>query len=138
MYVTFDGVVMSDCESPESLRTWPRPVTTDDQGRFTIHGIGRDLTVTCSASDPRYPDQRFRIPTDARDGPKEVALALEPGIVVEGRVLADDTGQPIARALVNHVRADDRGRFTIRQPFNQVRRLLAVPPEGVTLPPPGG
>ena len=82
-------------------------------------------------SDPRYPDQRFRIPTDARDGPKEVTLALRPGIVVEGRVLADDTGQPIAQAFVNHVRADDQGRFSIRQPFNQVRRLLAAPPEGV-------
>ncbi len=130
MYVTFDGIIMSDCESPGSLRTWPRPVTTDDQGRFTIHGIGRDVTVTCSVSDPRYPDQRFRIPTDARDGPKEVALALTPGIVVAGRVLADDTGRPIGQALVNHVRADDQGHFTIRQPFNQVRRLLAVPPEG--------
>jgi hypothetical protein len=130
MYITFDGIILGDSESPEALRACPRPVTTDDQGRFTINGIGRDLTVTCSVNDPRYPVQRFRIPTDAREGPKEVALALTPGIVVEGRILADDTGQPIAQALVNKVRTDDQGRFTIHQPFNQVRRLLAVPPEG--------
>ncbi len=130
MYVTFDGIVLGDCATPEALRTWPRPVTTDAQGRFAINGIGRDLTVTCSVDDPRYPRQSLRIPTDARDGPKEVALALRPGIVVEGRVLADDTGRPIGQALVNHVRADDQGHFTIRQPFNQIRRLMAVPPEG--------
>jgi RNA polymerase sigma factor (sigma-70 family) len=131
MYITFDGIILGDCESPEKLRSWPRPVTTDAQGRFTINGIGRGLTVTCRMDDPRYPSEWFRIPTDAKEGPKEIALALTPGIVVEGRVLADDTGQPIARAIVNQVRADDRGHFTIHQQFNLVRRLLAVPPEGI-------
>ena len=129
-YITFDGVALGDSESPETLRAWPQPIITDDQGRFTIKGIGRDFTVTFSVNEPRYPHQWIRVPTDAREGTKEVALALTPGIVVEGRVLADDTGQPIAQAIVNHIRADDLGRFTIHQPFNYSRRLLAVPPEG--------
>ena len=41
---------------PEELRNWPRPVKTDDRGRFSFAGIGRDLTVDLHIRDPRFAD----------------------------------------------------------------------------------
>ena len=39
---------------PEAVLAWPRSVKTDDQGSFTLAGIGRDLTVYLGTRDPRF------------------------------------------------------------------------------------
>jgi RNA polymerase sigma factor (sigma-70 family) len=129
---------------PDGLRTWPRPAKTNDQGRFTFAGIGRDTTVFLNVRDPRFAHQSLKARTDDRDGPIELMLALQPATIVEGRALAADTGRPIPRAIVSvgsslhwlfsgsgrHFRADDQGRFTAHVLPGQYYSIRAYPPEG--------
>jgi len=136
----FDGVGMGNPPPPEGLRVWPSPGATDDQGRFAVTGIGRDVTVGFHVRDRRFASARFQVRTDDRDGPKTVTEALRPAMIVEGRVLAADTGLPIPQALVEvgltmggaeaRHRADDQGHFTAHvQPATHYR-VRAFPPEG--------
>ena len=43
---------------------WPKPVTTDAEGRFTLRGVGRDLDAVLTVHHPRFALQRIR----GRDG----------------------------------------------------------------------
>ena len=136
---------------PEELRAWPKPVTTDDQGRFTLAGIARGLTVRLEVRDIRFARQRFDVETDFGDGPKEVNLALQPATIIEGRALAADTGQPFAHAVIAvrasfrsrpglfdaKFRADDQGRFKVT-PFPGDRFRISVFPPRVNLTRPAG
>jgi RNA polymerase sigma factor (sigma-70 family) len=109
--------------APEEARTWPRSPRTDDQGRFVFSGVGRGLFVSFVVHDLRYAQQWLSVPTDDREGPKEITLALQPAKIIEGRVLAADTGQPIPSAVIDvgadtktgsaisKFRADALGRF---------------------------
>jgi len=143
---TFDGVNMGKNRPAAGLRTWPSPITTDEQGRFALTGIGHDLTVAFGVHDLRFADQGLRIQTDARDADKEITLALQPATIVEGRALAADTGQPVARALVDvsssngpdglggggvaRSRADDQGHFAANVLPGKHYSIQAHPPEG--------
>ncbi len=133
---------------PEGLRAWPRPVTTDAQGRFTLNGIGRGLSVWLSVHDPRFAQHRFDLPGRDRDAGKEVSLALHPSTIIEGRVLAADTGQPIPDATdrragrLRHVRRPVHDEVPHRRPGAVpgqpvLGRLLppaGLPPQGPGLP----
>ena len=136
----YDGVSMGNPPPPEGLRVWPRPVTSDDQGRFTLAGIGRDVTVGFHVRDRRFTSGGFRVNTDDREGPKTITEALRPAMIVEGRVLAADTGLPIPQALVAvgltmggaeaRSRADNQGRFSAAVQPARNYRVQAFPPEG--------
>ena len=136
----YDGVNMGNPPPPEGLRVWPGPVTTDYQGNFAVAGIGRNITVGFHIRDRRFAREGIQIRTDDRDGPKTVTQALRPGMTIEGRVLAADTGQPIPHSLVavglsmaggaaRH-RADDQGRYTATVQLFTNYRMRAYPPEG--------
>ena len=56
---TFDGVSLWDARL-EGMRVWPRPVTTDQKGRFTLAGIGGGLTVSLEVRDLRFAARRSR------------------------------------------------------------------------------
>jgi RNA polymerase sigma factor (sigma-70 family) len=113
--------------APVGLKAWPRPVATDVQGRFTFTGVGRGLDASLAVRDPRFAQQAIRVQTDNTGGPKDIAAALQPATIIEGRVLADDTGQPIPDAVLSissrfaaasggrtmKFRADGQGRFRI-------------------------
>jgi DNA-directed RNA polymerase specialized sigma24 family protein len=144
----YDGVNMGNPPPPEGLRVWPRPRTTDDQGRFAVAGIGRDVTVGFHVVDRRFASAGFRVQTDDPKGPKLVTQALLPAVIVEGRVLTADTGQPIPHSLVEvgaritgpggrvlesggvRSRADQEGRFTVSTQPAKNYRVRAFPPEG--------
>jgi len=136
----YDGVSMGNPPPPEGLRVWPGPVTTDDQGRFAVTGIGRDVTVGFHIRDRRFASGGFQVRTDDRDGPKTVTEALRPATIVEGYVLAADTGEPILQALVEvglsmaggglRCRANNQGRFTASVQLGKNYRVQAFPPEG--------
>jgi RNA polymerase sigma factor (sigma-70 family) len=129
---------------PEELNAWPKPVTSDDQGRFTLSGIGRGLSVSLYVHDSRFARQRLEVVTDERNGPKEVTLALQPATIIEGRTLAGDTGQPVSRAVVSvrasfgalggmfttKFRADDQGQFKANPFPGDYFRMRAFPPAG--------
>jgi RNA polymerase sigma factor (sigma-70 family) len=130
----------------EKLTPWPKPVTTDAQGRFVLRGLGRDLAVGLHIHDERFGRQDLhRVPT--RDG-KEVTLLLAAPQVVEGRVTFKDSGKPVpgARLLVEGQdrainkptfqhgtatgRTDGEGRFRlVSYPGNHVH-ITVLAPEG--------
>ncbi len=140
----FDGVATSG-NPPDGMLTWPRPVTTDDQGRIALTGLGRGpgIAINLSIVDPRHALQSLQIDA-ARPGDQEVTLALQPATTIEGRVLAADTGLPVPNAVVSvgagrgqsrgfrvsRVHADDRGRFTASSSPGEYFQLHAYAPEG--------
>jgi RNA polymerase sigma factor (sigma-70 family) len=136
---TFDGVSMAGNPPPDGLRDWPSNVVTDDQGRFELTGIGRDVTVGFHVRDRRFASAGFDVRTDDRDGPKTVMEALRPAVIVEGRVLAADTGLPIPQALVEvgltrggaeaRHRTDNQGRFTANVQLASNYRIKAISSE---------
>ncbi len=131
-------------ERPAGLLNWPRPVRTDDQGRFTIAGVGREMTAYLGIRDPRFATRSLLVRTNAAAGPIEVTRALEPATVVEGRALAADTGLPIPHAIVSlgssltpffsgaghHFPADDQGRFSARATPGDYYSIRGYPPDG--------
>ena len=129
---------------PKGLRTWPGPSTTDDQGRLTLRGIGRDLGISMSIRDPRF--ARQGVVRQVQAGAETKTLVLQPAQIIEGRVLAADTGQPIPNAIVaagtdvdsefargfhtGKFRADAGGRFSINPMIGSNYTLGAFPPAG--------
>jgi hypothetical protein len=94
------------------LPGWPRPATTDANGYFALHGIGRGLRVSLIVLDPRFAPQTFEAATDAADA-KPLKVTLQPARTLTGRVTYADTGKPVAHAEV-HVGAGD-GPGGVRQ-----------------------
>ena len=130
---TFDGVSLGNTPPPDGLRVWPRNPVTDDEGRFELTGIGRDVTVGFHIRDRRFVSAGFDVRTDDRDGPKIVTEALRPAIIVEGRVLAADTGLPVPRRssrLIREWEAAGQGieptiKATSRQTCNSPRNIAS-------------
>ena len=80
------------------------------------------LRHASTSATPASPSQRFDLEADDRDDAKEVTLALQPATIIEGRVLAADTGQPIPDAVISvtgqlrHVRRDVHDQVPRRRP----------------------
>ena len=80
-------------------------------------------------SDLRYARQNLYVDPAKASAANETTIALEPGRVIEGRVLAADTGQPVPNAVISasglemnehargyfvtKFRADENGRFAM-------------------------
>jgi RNA polymerase sigma factor (sigma-70 family) len=144
---TWDGISFWD-SPPEGLRTWPGPIKTDDQGRLVLNGVGRGLSVNFTVRDLRFARQDRTVepagPTASRD--TEKTIALESSRIIEGRVLAADTGKPIPNAVVSATtrvhnenangffttkfRADAQGRFQMNPIAGEVYTLGAFPTGG--------
>ena len=131
---TFDGISFGIAHPPAGLSNWPRPITSDEQGRFSLAGISRDVTVGFTVRDKRFAEHNFRVETDARDGPKEFSQTLQPATVIEGKVVAADTGKPIASAAIRvsgvHVISDQNGHYAANVPPAAGIKLEVFPPEG--------
>ena len=141
----FDGASLSE-GPPREIRAWPRPAKTDDHGKFELSGIGRDLAVSLSVRDLRFARQIMNIQTDSSAASKEITLALQPARIIEGRVLAADTGKPIPSAVVSvatrvqnehangyftaKFRADAEGRFHLNPIAGEQFTLSAFPTNG--------
>ena len=96
-------------EGLNDLPAWPKPATTDSEGRFTLHGVGRGCRVVLNIVDPRYAREIIELETDNAPGVKVVSSTLRPAQVITGRVTYADTGEGVSRALVE-ILARDRGR----------------------------
>jgi beta-lactamase regulating signal transducer with metallopeptidase domain len=54
-------------EPPHQLRAWLAPMTTDDQGRFTLRGLGAGWTVSLTVLDDRFARQRLLVNPQAHE-----------------------------------------------------------------------
>ncbi len=88
-------------EPPADLPFWPKPVTTDAEGRFTLHGIPSGQGVGLQVRDERFAIQTLDIKPQKIDKPEEITIALAPARILEGTVTAADTGKPIPHAHVH-------------------------------------
>ncbi len=124
------------------LPAWPKPATTDADGRFTLRGVGRDMRVTLTVNDPRFALQGIAVETDRTPGSKQVTMALAPAQIITGRVTYADTGRPVARGRieVGAIRkngtnfmgfaTDGTGQFRVNPSPGDRYRISASPPDG--------
>ena len=129
---------------PQGLRAWPTSAKTDDQGKVAIAQLVPGYSVNLIVSDPRYARQNVDIEATSLATSKEITVALEPARIIEGRVLAADTGQPIPNAAISvrasygvlgpmftsKFRADDQGRFRVSPHPGDYFRMRVEPADG--------
>ena len=60
---------------PAGNRAWPRPATTDNQGKLVLSGIGRGLSVNLTVSDNRFAQQYLDLQADSLGASKEIIRA---------------------------------------------------------------
>ena len=128
----------------------PRLATTGQDRRPGKNLIVRDRPrCTCRAShvsDLRYARQDLYVDPAKASAANETTIALEPGRIIEGRVLAADTGQPVPNAIVSasglemnehargyfvtKFRADEKGRFAMNPTAAESYTLGAFPTGG--------
>ncbi len=87
-------------DQPGKLAAWPPPATTNEDGRFTIHGAGRGVQLGVLIDDWRFARLLVEIDTDGSADTKNVTMAVEPARVFTGRVTFADTGEPAPHARV--------------------------------------
>jgi RNA polymerase sigma factor (sigma-70 family) len=83
----------------------PAAITTDEQGRFRLTGVGRDREAVLIVSGPRIESKIVHVSTQRIVEGKEVKeAAIEvvagPTKPIEGTVCARDTGKPLAGVSV--------------------------------------
>jgi RNA polymerase sigma factor (sigma-70 family) len=136
------GFSFTDQPPPKDLPLWPKPVTTDAQGRFEIRGFGRGQTIDLVIEDDHFATQKLTLETGTQAKPKPVSLALAPPQKVEGKVVAEDNGEPVAgasitiaafrnyqgNAVVTHT--DAQGRYHVNAYPGDPISVEVFPPEG--------
>ncbi len=137
----FDGVSYGP-RIANDFPAWPKAVTTDPEGRFTVRGVGRGLHAALAVHDPRFALQTVEVETDDASGPKTVTAALAPSQVVKVRVNYGDTGKPVPHARlrlmasrgravrVDEAETDAEGRTSVNSwPADRTYGIIAFPPE---------
>ncbi len=89
------------------------------EGRFTIEALPADATVELAVAKPglamsQKSDSSFVNGLKYRAGQTNIVLTLEPGATVEGHVIREDTGAPVAGARVFVVEAQPSAPETIQ------------------------
>jgi RNA polymerase sigma factor (sigma-70 family) len=122
---------------PDNLAIWPGAVTADEQGRFSIRGIGPGMSVELHVVDDRFGLQSILVPdTSKAQDAENVRRSLEPARVLEGRITYADSGKPAANVevqgwgLESHGRTDTQGRFRINSRNEEMGLLIAYSPPG--------
>src|SRR5262249_18652238 len=99
---------------------WPPAATTDDNGRFTLRGVNRSMSLRARIQDERFATDELALEPRPMG---EAARALAPARIFEGRVIAEDTRKPMPGVGVYvtsrphfsslFARTDKDGRFRI-------------------------
>jgi hypothetical protein len=123
----FDGVAYS-FTTINDLPAWPKPVTTDAGGRYTLRGVSREQGAVLVVHHPGFGLQRIQVETNGDSDSKPMPAALVPAQVLTGRVTYADTGKGVPHAPLE-VRAslgraavladfetDADGRFRLNPP----------------------
>ena len=129
-----DGPEFLRWKQAKDLPAWPRPALTDAQGRFIVRGAGQDLRAILTIDDPRFASQNINVDTDNTPNSKPVILAVQPARIIVGRVVAADTGKPIADAIVatmaGSVETDRDGRFRAKAESADRQVIQVLAPQG--------
>jgi hypothetical protein len=138
----FDGVVYS-WRKVTDLPAWPKPVTTDPEGHYTLRGLGRDQEAVLTVHDPRFALQRIPIRTNDASEAKPTTAALIPAQIITGQVTYADTGKVVPHATLevmaiqgrvgipSDFETDDQGRFRLNPPpADRSYGVRAYPPAG--------
>jgi RNA polymerase sigma factor (sigma-70 family) len=111
-----------------AVAAWPASQVTNRDGNFAFDGLPPRATVHLAVRDDRYCPQWLTLKT-GEDGPADAGtIKLEPPRTLEGRVVAADSMQPLANAIVDvtsairgapilgsvRARTDANGRFTVK------------------------
>jgi RNA polymerase sigma factor (sigma-70 family) len=137
-----DGVAYSFTKINETP-AWPKPVTTDAEGRYTLHGLGPETGAVLIVHHPRFALQRIQVDTNVASDSKPMTAALVPAQILTGRVTYADTGKGAPHAPL-HVMAshgtlrtpadfetDGEGRFRLNPPpADHSFYITAYPPAG--------
>jgi RNA polymerase sigma factor (sigma-70 family) len=123
----------------------PSPLRTDAAGGFEFGGVGPGCEVQLLVEDDRFAPQWLVLTTQAGERTDAGTLPLAPRRVLEGSLVCQDTGLPLAGvrvtgssvskktgALSTHVDAwtDAEGRFRLCPFPGEEVGLLAYPPAG--------
>jgi beta-lactamase regulating signal transducer with metallopeptidase domain/protocatechuate 3,4-dioxygenase beta subunit len=147
----FEGI---QCWRPPSqLPFWPKSVTADAEGRFTLRGVDRSGILNVQVRDDRFGIDWLHIgqasEKDANTHVKlspsgEVTLSPPPARFFEGTITYEDTHKPAAKARVEigasvdpHScimnmagQTDADGRFRLNPYSGKIFHITVHPPEG--------
>jgi hypothetical protein len=131
-------------DAAKRLPLWPGPISTDDQGRFVVNGVGKDSGIELQVRDDRFARQLFLLKTDEATVGKEITRALQPAQLIEGTVTYADTGHPVPHARLTAYasaekygrgtsvegHADEKGHFRLNPYAGRFYTIAAYPPDG--------
>ncbi len=138
------GIEVIHMYPPDDLPIWPKPVTTDKDGCFTLKGLNCDRGLWVRLDDDRFAVDwaELKIPSNKSE---QITLTFPSSQIVEGDVKYEDTQKPVpyARIIVGadaagqgtcieriSGRADANGHFRIVPYSGKVFDITAYPPEG--------
>jgi RNA polymerase sigma factor (sigma-70 family) len=87
-------------DPPKDIPGWPATATTDEKGKFVIRGVGRDQTATLLVNDDRFARHSLIVNTGAKGKLQEIQEVLTPARLLQGTVVAEDTGKPLTKVLI--------------------------------------
>ena len=138
----FDGAAYSFTKIND-FPAWPKPVTTDSDGRYTLRGLGQDLGAVFTVHHPRFAFQRIQVETNRASESKPMNEALVPAQILTRHVTYADSGKGVPHAQLEltasqgRVRipadfeTDDEGRFRVNPPpADRSYSVWAYPPAG--------
>jgi protocatechuate 3,4-dioxygenase beta subunit len=138
----FEGVMYPQSQIND-LPAWPKPALTSADGRFTLRGVGRDLSVALTTHHPRFALQRIPVETSGDSKSRSLTTALDPAQILTGRVTYADSGKGIPHAaieivsvrgnggVISEFEADGDGRFRVNPPrADGSFHVTASPPPG--------
>ena len=139
----FDGVAYSS-DQVVDVPAWPRPVTTDTEGRYKVRGMGPEIVAVLTVHDPRFALQRIPVQANDASETRPMTAALIPAQTLSGRVTYADTGKGVPHAplavrsstgrntlLGSSFETDAEGRFRVNPPLaDRLYGITAFPPKG--------
>jgi hypothetical protein len=94
-------------------RVWQNTAKTDKDGRFTVHGVGKDLKILLLRSNDYFAPKPF----DVTPGRTDLKLAVIKAYEIHGTAVDAETGKPVpvdAMRLCIVDRDPDDGHVTLR------------------------
>jgi RNA polymerase sigma factor (sigma-70 family) len=110
------------------LPAWPKSVTTDAQGRYTLRGLSRDQSATLLVHHPGFGLQRIPVEVTGDIDTKPLTAALVPAQVLTGRVTYADTGKGVPHAPLEVMASQGRLGIPVQFETDQEGRFRLLPP----------